>query len=473
MFILTSVLCVVPAAMAAPELERRLLEFDGRASVEVFEGRLAVPEVRSQSTSNTIELGFRILKAAPGATGDPVFVLAGGPGGSYNQTMEEGGLGYYGPVTPELFARTGDVVLLDLRGVYLSTPNLICDGPPFTLRSIKTESDYLQLSRDAAVACREKFVSNGIDPAGYTILEAAQDVIDLADALGYDQFAVYGASFGSFYAITLAKYHPDRISRLVISAVESLDDTIDDYAAVLEHVRAISALSTPVWQGAYGASGPLEAFEDLYASLAANPEAASGLTEFELSLSLMGGINFGLSSRDGMVNWPSAMGSLMEGDVFLRKLARWGLPFFIGRGNRAGVSGPFDCATNVSATRREYLDKTTPDIYKPYVAMFDAGCEAWQVARLPASYFDPFESDIPAWIFHGDLDTSTPMVNAQNALSLFPRASLTVIEGGSHGSFWEAASQIEGFDDAVVDWMITGKPLPESVSLPPVEFAPL
>ena len=461
------------ATLAAPTLTQLVLEFEGRPPVEVLEGRLPVPEVRGKPGTNTIEIGFRILKAAPGVTGDPVFVFAGGPGGSYNQTMDEGGLGYYGPVTPELFARTGDVVLMDLRGVYLSKPNLICDGAPFALRSVKTEADFLALTRDAASACRKKFTAAGIDLEGYTILEAAQDVVDLADALGYDSFSVYGASFGSFYAITLAKYHPERISRLMVSAVESLDDTIDDYAAVLERVRKISELAAPVWQNAHNAAGPLEAFESLYAQLSTNPDAAGGLTDFELSFALLQGLNYGLSSREGMVNWPSEMSALADGDAFVRKLARWALPFLIGRGNRPGVAGPFDCATQVSPARRAYLDGTTPAVFRPYVTQFDAGCDSWDVPELPLSYFEPFESEIPAWIFHGDIDTSTPMVNAERALSLFPKASLTVIEGGSHGSFWEAATQIDGFDDAVVDWMQTGKRPPASVSLPALEFSPL
>ncbi len=49
----------------------------------------------------------------------------------------------------------------------------------------------------------------------FTLLEAARDVLALADALGWTRFAVVGHSMSSLVALHLAQTHPDRIARAV------------------------------------------------------------------------------------------------------------------------------------------------------------------------------------------------------------------------------------------------------------------
>lgn len=50
----------------------------------------------------------------------------------------------------------------------------------------------------------------------FNVVEAAADVVSLADALGYRQFAVLGHSMSSLVALHLAQHHPDRIRRAVL-----------------------------------------------------------------------------------------------------------------------------------------------------------------------------------------------------------------------------------------------------------------
>ncbi|MEO1367714.1 MAG: hypothetical protein AAFX50_11100, partial [Acidobacteriota bacterium] len=51
-------------------------------------GTVDVPEVRSKAESRTIHVGFGIVPALPGAGDTPIFVVAGGPGGSYTRGLD-------------------------------------------------------------------------------------------------------------------------------------------------------------------------------------------------------------------------------------------------------------------------------------------------------------------------------------------------------------------------------------------------
>ncbi|HTB79208.1 MAG TPA: alpha/beta hydrolase [Polyangiaceae bacterium] len=50
----------------------------------------------------------------------------------------------------------------------------------------------------------------------FTLEEAAADVVALADALGWTQFAVVGHSMSTLVALHLAQHHPNRIERVVV-----------------------------------------------------------------------------------------------------------------------------------------------------------------------------------------------------------------------------------------------------------------
>ncbi len=50
----------------------------------------------------------------------------------------------------------------------------------------------------------------------FTITEAANDVISLADSLGWNRFAIVGHSMSALIALHLAQHHPDRIERTVL-----------------------------------------------------------------------------------------------------------------------------------------------------------------------------------------------------------------------------------------------------------------
>src|SRR5215213_8976177 len=96
-------------------------ENDKKEKVEAEFGTLLVPENRSDSQSNLIELGFVRFKSSAKNPGPPIVYLAGGPGGSGIGTA----MGSRFPLFMAL-REFGDVIAYDQRGTNLSGPKMLC-----------------------------------------------------------------------------------------------------------------------------------------------------------------------------------------------------------------------------------------------------------------------------------------------------------------------------------------------------------
>lgn len=72
----------------------------------------------------------------------------------------------------------------------------------------------------------------------FTVTEAAADVISLADALGFQRFAIVGHSMSTLVALHLAQHLPDRIDRAVLVTPPPPSGLAAD-DATLEVLRAI------------------------------------------------------------------------------------------------------------------------------------------------------------------------------------------------------------------------------------------
>jgi pimeloyl-ACP methyl ester carboxylesterase len=115
----------------------------------------------------------------------------------------------------------------------------------------------------------------------FTVLEAATDVLALADALGWARFAIVGHSMSTLIALHLAQRHADRVERAVlITPPPPRGFGADD--AMLEGARALArgddAMRTAVLKQRVGdrlASG-WAVYKAARWRAAADPEAAAG-----------------------------------------------------------------------------------------------------------------------------------------------------------------------------------------------------
>jgi pimeloyl-ACP methyl ester carboxylesterase len=149
---------------------------------------LDVPAKHSDPASGTLSLFITIIQAERASNARaPVVALAGGPGGT------EAGAGWPGHPLREHH----DIVLIDQRGAGLSEPSLHCGelaGLSFVGESID-DPVRRDVYRDAARACRNRFLERGVDLSVFNTEESAADVDDLRRALGVEQLNLYAGSY--------------------------------------------------------------------------------------------------------------------------------------------------------------------------------------------------------------------------------------------------------------------------------------
>ena len=83
-----------------------------------------------------------------------------------------------------------------------------------------------------------------------------------------------------------------------------------------------------------------------------------------------------------------------------------------------------------------------------------------------------FVSSVPVVLIQGTWDISTPPENATGLRAIFPNNTFILVEGGSHGSIYEAEDADSNMPAALNHWYATGDPslLPTQVKLSPLTW---
>ena len=193
-------------------------------------GALTVPENPTQPSGGTIDLRVVVVPASgPNPQPDPVFMLAGGPGGAAAESM-----GW--TVTRFLAVHaTRDIVLVDQRGTGGSNELWLPEPSPPAGGSTEAVAAYLERwAHDA-------FEALGADASTYTTSVAMDDLDAVRAALGYDRINLYGASYGATAAQYYVRQHPDRVRSVVLDGATLLDVPVMELIAASSQ-RALDLL---------------------------------------------------------------------------------------------------------------------------------------------------------------------------------------------------------------------------------------
>ena len=247
-------------------------------------------------------------------------------------------------------------------------PIVHCHGLPGG-RALSLDPDALT-ARGARLISVERPGFGLSDPRpGRVLLDAAADVAELADALGLERFAVYGASLGAPTALACADAVPERVAVVGIAC---------GVGPVFDQPRF-----DPVVPAEWQALLPI-ARDDL--------GAARGLVRAFVAPTA----EAWAADPDGFI------------DTFIADAAEL---------DRAGLVAHRDTwAALLEATYRHGPDTATDEI----------------MASVGPWGFSPRDLRVPVHLWHGDRDDAAPVEVARFVASELPDAHLTVYEGEGH-----------------------------------------
>lgn len=208
-----------PIQSGVPGFEPADCWFDEPSGQTAECGYLVVPEDRSQPDGKTIKLAVARFKSdSSNPQPDPIVYLEGGPGGSPLRSFIPQFNVLFGPLLEER-----DLILFDQRGTGYSQPALDC--PEYKQVTLDLLDDDIpteeaeELSNQALLACRERLANEGVNLSAYNSAENAADLNDLRNALGIEQWNLYGISYGTRLALTEIRDFPEGLRSVVIDSV--------------------------------------------------------------------------------------------------------------------------------------------------------------------------------------------------------------------------------------------------------------
>jgi pimeloyl-ACP methyl ester carboxylesterase len=442
---------------AAAETEDRLESADCPVEVppehadRVSCSILTVPERRTPDADpeKTLQLPVAVISSAGREpTDDPlVFPTSGGPGGS-----SLGVLWYF--LDHADWAGDRDIIVVEQRGDALANPTLDCpeldtehfivEGGALLGGSAAAERWGQQLS-----ACHSRLIEQGVDLAAYTSAESVADLVDLRAALEYDEWNLYGVSYGSRLALTVMRDHPEGLRSVILdgpfppninwfetlptgfmTALDALVAQCADDAACDEHYPQLRQSLGRLLDSAADAPIPVTV---------KNPADGSPLRVDVSDVDLTGGLFDALYDPDVLRALPYLIDQLERGNTSsMIPLAQRSID---GRGILAeGLDMSVTCAEEAPFNDDAFVAEalTADPILEHFEVRsgFRQDCATWAVPPLAAVENQAVASDVPTFIANGGYDPVTPLAYGEAAATQLSHAYLYEFPAMGHGSVW-------------------------------------
>jgi len=187
-------------------------------------GYMKVPEFHNKPNGKVIELAVAVFKCqADSTTHEPLLLVTGGPGMSDIDAFVLDLTGDLG----KLFLDNRDIVVIELRGLKYSKPNLLCpeieDLQMSLIDKNFTVDQTIDLYMDTLKATYDRFEAEGVNLSAYNDYEIAKDIVFVMGQLGHDRFSVFGSSFGTLVSQHLLLNHSEHIVSVTMNAVVDIN----------------------------------------------------------------------------------------------------------------------------------------------------------------------------------------------------------------------------------------------------------
>jgi pimeloyl-ACP methyl ester carboxylesterase len=393
-------------------------------------GTLQVPENRNDPRGRKLSLFVAILPAnTPSPKGDPLLLLAGGPGQPASTL---------GPLALQLSAlrRTRDVVLIDQRGTGRSSR---LDCPAFA------PDEHAEFDIDPvpkSLLCAWQLAERRIDASQYTTSAFVADIEAVREALGYRQWNLWGGSYGTRVAQEYLRRHPDRVRTMVLDGVAppSLRISFDVWRTRDDAIDAAIAacLASPPCAKAHPDAERL--LDDLRRSLEGGRTVTVHDPRTGVARDMHVDYDMVVGALQPLTYAPDAASLIPE----LLALARDGdfAPLLAASLTVIGdLPDQFSPALYYSVTCAEDVPRVTRDerlngVDDPRVRALArralAVCDQWPKGNVPADFAKPVASDVPVLLLSGGLDPVTPPAYAEQVAKEFPNSRQVVARGFGH-----------------------------------------
>lgn len=435
-----------------PMIEDAACDFQLFTEIEFRCGYLIVPEDRDNPTNGRqVRLHFAVFETDnPADPADPIVYLDGGPGGESLEPLQ-----FSLSATWSDFIANRDMVFFDQRGTGLSEPSLKCsETRELTFEVLDDDlpsAEYVAAEFAALGECRERLAADGIDLAQYNSATNAADVADLRIALGYEEWNLFGISYGTRLAETVMRDHPDGVRSVILDSTYTPDvDLISSAPDNFE--RALAVFFSACEEDNECASAYPDLENRLFAAVEAlDADPVTGEvtdfiegTTYEAVMDgqfLLGTVFSGLYSEQIIPLLPQVIAEMEQRDTTtIELLASNDLAqgAFFSYGMHASVQCteelPFVDEQDVQDASLEYARlteffQTASNIGPP---MFDI-CELWDVEAGAAVENEPVVSGIPTLVLAGVHDPITPPEWGQLAASNLTNATYVEFRGIGHG----------------------------------------
>ncbi len=414
-------------------------------SLDVQEGTLSLPENRMSETTNTVTLSYQVATSKNSENGNvAIFMLAGGPGGSWLQTasLQE----RFDEI--RMYQQFADVVIYDQRGAGKSIPNLDCKDVILNKKIDHLDSKSVAYTkRELATECRDHWLNMGVDLSAYNTAESTEDLEDLRQHLGYDQLVLVGGSYGSHLGLNYIKKYPDKVKCAIFHGIEGPDHTLDMPSQVLNAYKRIATATESSAYYSLKLKGKtfLELHEHYLKSLKHSFDESSKRLIANFIFRYKAG------DRNNLSRWADNLLNLYEGESGLSQSVKNYLTNIIAPHAMNNVMDFSSWATperiaQIRIDSGNYILGPINNIY------FDKD-SIWPVNDLGNEFRGPMSSQVPVLLIHGTWDISTPIENALEMHEQLSNSKLIVVKHGSHDAYYELLEEWSPMKQRINDFL--------------------
>lgn len=401
-------------------------------------GWVTVKAHHDQPDSATLRLWVVKMGAIGQSTGSPppLIRLVGGP--------EPANVTPTSPRSPTnplvlLLRAARDVIYFDYRGLGKSEPRLACKVAPVTGATLdeRWRSKLAQYED-----CRRQIDAAGTDLSAVNAAVGAQDVQDIAQALGYRTYDVSGSSYGTFPELYLIARGPAGLRAAYVGVTFPPDTRNREQFSTFG--QGLTAMQRECDRNAACRAR----FPDMAGSLGRAMDrldskqlvgSSRRLTPADLYQSL-----FNMSTDpDSLPLVPLAIAVAEKGDAKL--VTQWidatrgddlGLPEATDPQVAGALATECSTITDPRPIKRDY--EAAGRLY-PYLAKAmkptdaaDRVCNIWKAAAPPRDLGRPIHSDIPVLLYYARLDTVVMVADTLRVARSLPHSTVVEVPGVGH-----------------------------------------